>query len=259
MDLGDDPYIWACFQGRLFVKLARYAAAVDQYSEAIALSPDEYGPYKARAVAHLCEQDYVESVNDFSTAVALQGPDSTWIRYARATPLWILGRTTEAAADNRWVCAHHDRVSHANIRLFLVLHDQARQLDEDGRPSDAEDARREAANVLATAQQRVEPGSRLATFIECLAGSTQPEELVASADPSDLVDVCKSNYYAGEVSLLHGHIDDAIAYFRNSVNTGLVMQPNSTSGDPMNEWHLARWRLAGLGDLPTPSTRPVGP
>ena len=55
------------------------------------------------------------------------------------------------------------------------------------------------------------------------------------ADPADLVDVCKSNYYAGEVSLLHGHIDDAIAYFRSSVNTGLVMQPNSTAGDPMNE------------------------
>ena len=37
------------------------------------------------------------------------------------------------------------------------------------------------ANVLATAQQQqVEPGSRLAAFIECLIGGTQPEELVAS-------------------------------------------------------------------------------
>ena len=36
MDLGADPYIWACFQGRVLVKLARFAEAVDQYSKAIA-------------------------------------------------------------------------------------------------------------------------------------------------------------------------------------------------------------------------------
>ncbi len=241
--LGADPCGWAMFQGRVLVKLGKYAEAVEQYSHAIEISPDIYSPYKARGVALLCQEKYAEAVRDYSTAVEMEGLDSTWIRYARATPLWILGQTAEAAADYRWVRTHHDQVSHADARLFLVLCDQACQLDGAGRSANANEAREEAESVLEAACQRATRGSRLSEIFECLAGNIQPEELAASADPADPVDACKSHYYAGEASLLQGRIDEARMYFHGSMATGLAMQPGSASGDPMNEYHLARWRL----------------
>ena len=221
---------------------------MQQYTQVIRLSPGEYGPYKCRAVAYLFQKKYAEAVEDYSVAVDIQGPDSTWIRHARATPLWALGRIADAARDYRWVRTHHDDVSHADARLFLVLQDQARQFDHDESYSDAEEARQEAASVLESARRRVTPGGRLSDILECLAGTIQPSVLVASANPVNPADVCERHYYAGEASLLHGEIADACTYFHGSLATDLALQPGTISGDPMNEWHLARWRLDQLDD-----------
>ena len=259
VSLGADPYGWAMFQGGVLVKLGRYAEAVGQYSRAIDLSPGHYASCKSRGVALLCQKKYTEAVQDYSTAVEMEGLDSTWIRYARATPLWILSRTAEAAADYGWVRTHQDQVSHADARLFLVLCDQACQLDAAGRSANANEAREEARNIREAACQKVARGSRLLEILECLAGNVAPGELAASADTADPVDVCKSHYYAGEASLLQGRIDQARTYFHGSVATGLVLQPDSATGDPMNEWHLSRWRLEQLGGPVKPVAGPNGP
>ena len=249
---------WARFKGRVLFEWEKYAEAVQQYTQVIRLSPGEYGPYKARAVAYLCERKYLEAVDDYSVAVDMEGPDSTWIRSARATPLWILGRMAEALEDYRSVRSQLGKVSYADARLFLVLHDQARQLDEDGRSSDATEAREQAKTLLEEASQQATHGSRLKEILRCLAGDIQPGELATSADPANPVDVCESNYYAGEAALLQGRIDEARTYFHRSVATGLVLQPGSIAGDSMNEWHLASWRLDTLGDPARPIARRGG-
>jgi len=252
LSLDTDRCRWMRFQAQVFFEMEKYAESARLYSQVMDLSPGEYGPYKARAVAYLCQKKYTEAVNDFSAAVDIEGPDSTWIRYARATPLWILGRTAEAADDYRWVCAQHSSVSHAAARLFLVLHDQARQLDKAQKHSEGEEVRKEAADMLAEALSRATDSSRLSEILKCLAGDTQPEELVASIDPGDPVDYCKSYYYAGERCLLQDRNDEAREYFRGSLATHLIVQPDSLSGDPMNEWHLARWRLDQIGAVAEP-------
>lgn len=252
VELGDDPYTWAMFQGDVLIKLGKYAEAAKQYSQAIDFVPDKYVPHKARAVALLCQKEYAGAVEDYATAVDIEGLDTIWIRYARATPLWILGRTAEAAEDYRWVRAHHHQISYADARLFIVLCEQERKLRAADRAAEAEAVRKEADGVLDAARRKATGGTRLWDTLECLAGSITPAELATAADPADLVAVCEANYYAGEVSLLQGRSDEARAFFQSSIATGLVVQPHNVWGDPMNEYHLARWRVEQLNGSAKP-------
>jgi hypothetical protein len=163
--------------------------------------------------------------------------------------LWIVGRTAEAAEDYRWFCARRRQVSRADARLFFVLHDQARQLDAEGRPADANNARAEAENVLEAAHQRAMRGSWLQKILECLSGELTPEELVAAAhseDPPNEERLCEAYYYAGETCLLGQRSEEARGWFQKCVETGLVLDPDSNQLDAKNEFHLARWRLDSL-------------
>ena len=111
--------------------------------------------------------------------------------------------------------------------------------------------RRHARKLQACLSRRAggsHPVAGCLTFSSAWPGTIQPSVLVASANPVNPADVCERHYYAGEASLLHGEIADACTYFHGSLATDLALQPGTISGDPMNEWHLARWRLDQLDD-----------
>ena len=248
IDIGADRYHWMLFQGGILTRQGGYAEAVERYGQAARLSPGRDVPYRARGVALLCQDKHVEAIADYSRAVDFEGPDGIWSRYARATPLWIVGRTTEAAEDYRRVRELRSQVSYADARLFLVLRDHAHHLNAGGRPVDANKVRMEAAAMLEEACRNTMRGSRLHKILECLAGKIKPEELATSANSSNPEDVCESNYYAGEAYLLNRRIEEARECFGRCVATGLVLDPDSTQLDAMNEFHLARWRLGQLSD-----------
>ena len=83
----------------------------------------------------------------------------------------------------------------------------------------------------------------LAKILSCLAGEMTPAELVEAA--ADLKQRCEAYYYAGEVSLLHGRTDEAMAWFRSCLDTGLIQDPD-VFWEPMSEYELAEWRLEQL-------------
>ncbi|MCK4341952.1 MAG: protein kinase [Phycisphaerae bacterium] len=256
IDIGAQRFKWTLFQGGVLTRQGRYAEAVEQYTQALELSPGHDLAYRARGVALLCQSKYTDAIRDYSRAAEITGPDDPWPRYARATPLWIVGRTVEAAEDYRRVRELRSQVSYADIRLFLVLRDQARYLDAEGRPIEAGQVRLEADDILEEACRNAMRGSRLQKMLECVAGKIEPEGLTASADPENPEDVCESYYYAGEACLLSRRIDAARQCFQKCVETGLVLDPNSDKLDAMNEYHLARWRLDQLSIRDTASSVP---
>ncbi len=90
-------------------------------------------------------------------------------------------------------------------------------------------------------------GNWLDRILACFAGELAPADLVDGANQADAEQVCEAYYYAGEACLLDDRSDDAVHWFRRCLETGLLLDHDSTSLDPMNEYHLARWRLDLLG------------
>ena len=109
----------------------------------------------------------------------------------------------------------------------------------------------DAREVLEAARIGCARGSWLEKIFACLAGELLPSELAAAADPENPEQVCEGYYYAGEVCLLNGRLDEARKWFQLCAATQLVLDPDSTSLDAMNEYHVALWRL----DLPEAGDR----
>ncbi|MBU0616079.1 MAG: protein kinase [Planctomycetes bacterium] len=246
--LGRHTDEWLTFMGRVLTYQSRYAEAVEQYSRAAADAPALPSPYEGRALAYLCLKDYEKAIGDYTTAERYSPTQISRIRqcYLRATPLWITGRRAEAAAEYRNVLGRPGRVSYADVRLFLVLHEEGRVLRAAGRRGEASKAFEQARQTLATARRDADRGSWLETILACLARDSAPEELAARADPHQPEEVCEAFYYAGEVCLLNEQVDEAVEWFRKCAATDLLFDPESESLGPMNEYHLALWRLDTL-------------
>jgi tetratricopeptide (TPR) repeat protein len=247
-ELGHDPGEWLTFMGGVLTRQGCYAEAVEQYTRALGSTPEAPSPYEGRALAHLCLKQYEQAISDYATAEKLSPTEISRIRqcYLRATPLWITGRRTEAAADYRKVLGRPGRVSYADVRLFLVLHEEGRVLEAAGRRGEARQAFEQAGATLAAGRRGADRESWLETIFDCLAGAITPTELVGRADQRRVGEVCEGYYYAGEVCLLNGRIEEAVEWFRRCSSTALIFDPDSESLGPMNEYHLALWRLDTL-------------
>jgi tetratricopeptide (TPR) repeat protein len=252
----------ARLEGGVYLTWRKYDLAIDRYSRAIQIHPDDTSASCGRACARLCQRDYPGAVED-STQEVIHNPASEchWPLFRRATALWAAGRGANAANDYREFRQQIRRASCADARLFLVLQDQARSLDQAGRTQDAQAARQEAEEVLKAARQSVSPESWLARIFDCLGDQLTPDKLVGCADRRDPARVCEAYYYAGEACLLRGKLDQAREFFEQCVATDLVLEPGKAMPLPMNEYHLARWRLdrwAGAGDTGSGPTADQG-
>ena len=263
VELGEDPFRWMMFEGHILSRERRYTVACNRYTRVAELFPGRPEPYRYRALANLCRQNYTQAEADYSLAADdySKGPDAegssaAWNLYMRATPLWIIGRTGEAAADYRAFCAARGSSAYARVRLFLVLRDHARLLGKEGRQVEAEHAREQARDALAAARRTAAPDTRPGRIVACLGGDYAPAHLVQAADSKNPVAVCEAYYYAGEACLLTSDTGQARTWFRKCVDTDLVFDPNVFPPDPMNEYHLARWRLSQLSTLSTSVSRP---
>jgi serine/threonine protein kinase/tetratricopeptide (TPR) repeat protein len=230
--LGDRGGRWARHKVEILFGLSRYEEALVECDWIVARSPDSSAARLMRARVLRRLKRYDEAVRDFTRAIDLMGPDqalATWPYYQRGTLNWMLGREEEAISDYTRAYRSLASVTHANARLFFLLHATGR----------AEEARA----ALAEARRRVTTESWLSTIFSCLAGEITPDALVAAA--SEPVERCEACYYAGEVCLLQGRPEEAMTWFRACLDTGLDSDP-SEFWEPMSEYELAQWRMRQL-------------
>ncbi len=238
--------------GRVQALNLRYAESVSALSRAIELDPSNEIAYLTRAGVRLFQRDLEGSIDDYSYVIderARAGSNSGWTRFHRATPYWMVGSLEKAADDYRALIEFGDVGSFASPRLYLVLEDEARSLEQAGQPIAARLKREEAQRVLADARGATPSRPELPSVLSCLARTISPGELARLAHSRNPERRCEAYYYAGEISLLQGDAIAARRWFTASVGTGVVFQNKgwlSGGTDVMNEYHLARWRLEQL-------------
>lgn len=254
INLGNDPWVWGMFAAYARARQGRCREALEQCAQTAASPADSFEARSLRAVARLCLKDYTGARDGFSEALRVRGDSAGWWRYRRATVSWILGSREDAAADYRSVLEFQTPGTYAGARLFLVLREQARLARQAGAARRAAASDREADEILAAGLQAACPGSWMEKILQCLRRKLTPAELAAAADPNQPEQVCEACYYAGEVCLSDDDVDGARGWFRRCVQTNLLFTPGEYGRAPMNEYHLAAWRLdqlAGPADTAT--------
>ncbi|HUU83918.1 MAG TPA: serine/threonine-protein kinase [Phycisphaerae bacterium] len=257
IELGANRARWTRFIGHTYTYQGRCDEGVEQYTRLLRLRPRWHSTYRWRGAANLCRKHYSEAAADYSEAISGTQGEDHWDFYNRATPLWIVGQREEAAADYRAFLERRGYHMYADARLYLVLCDQARHLEEEGKKAEAARARQQAQEAL----QDLRPAQGWqANILACLRGERTPDELVGAADRSNREEMCEAYYYAGEACLLDNEIDKAQQWFQRCVDNGPVFDEDEFPPVPMNEYHLALWRLESLsGDSPAEATAAKGP
>lgn len=222
---------WPLFKGHILTRQGRFAEAIEQFTRCRA--------YAERAHVYRLTGAYEEAVADYTRLIESHGPTETrvWHYYQRATPLWILGRREEALADYAQVRRLLGRPFYSDARSVFILHELDRAA--------------EARELVHSGLRELPPGW-LQTIFRCLAGQITPDELVATPPAHRAREsMCEACYYAGEMCLVLDRPVEARAWFERCVQTGLQFDPDTALGTPMNEYELARWRLATrFVDLP---------
>lgn len=240
---GDD--CWSpMYRGWSLAMQGAFDAATTEFTEAIARCPEKPRTYRSRAGVALAMCRYADAIDDYTRAIEHDDGEGLWAHYQRATPLWIAGRLREAARDYRAFCSRRGHVSYGEIRLYLVLRDLAMPESD---ATDVVNAEREARQVLQRIRSAAGSNTPISLIASCVCGELAPADLVAAARQRGGNDfTCEASYYAGEMARLHGRPNDAREFFTASVNTNCLFDSDSDTLDPMNEWHLARWRLRQL-------------
>jgi len=229
---GCNPIQWLKSKGELLLRMERYDEALTTFDDYMSAEPASSTGLILRAITHRYLRNYPTAIEDLSVAIELldRGRRAAWAYYHRATPHWILGHRDEAESDYAAASRQLTHSTFGDARRFLILH-------ELGRPD-------EAASVLAAARAGLHDDPWLGRIFACLAGELAPAALV-DQDRATSIRQCEGYYYAGETCLLAGRTDDAVAWFRRCLATGLVSDPESPH-NPMSEYELAEWRLAQL-------------
>lgn len=242
VELGADRFRWTMFEGHVQLVRHRFNEAGLAYNEATRIDPAVDDSYRYRALVHLCERQYAEALAAYEEARPRIDPRSVWERYARATMLWIMGRTSEAADDYRHVRDHLGAAHYSAVRLYVILRDEGRD--------------QSAMAILDAASADRNADTWLRAIVECLSNRMAPRDLVAAAKteiPPDREHECEACYYAGEACRLDGRPGEAREWLQLCVDTNLLFDIDAWPPAPMNEYHLARWRLDQLNSAGTAS------
>jgi len=237
LELGDRrQFLWLNFRCTLLCRLARPEEALAEVDQAMAEGGTNLQYHKLRGQINRWLGDYSAAVEDFTMTIdnaEARDEPAAWYYYHRATPLWILGRNEEAAADYRQAYLLLANVTYGNARLFLVLHGM-------GRHQEAEDA-------LAEARCNAD-FPWLKSILDCLAGEMTPAQLVSVADPTDIQQVSEGYYYAGETLLLLGQAGEAKMMFTACVGMDASIDRGNFT-DRLSEFELAEWRLSQMENI----------
>jgi len=245
------------------IRIDRYLRRGDYLAAVRARQPvstDSTNGQQARLLrghAYLCLGKTTPAIEDYTKAAEYYAPQGdVWPYYHRATARWMGGDLEGAAADYREFLRVRPDHQYAATRLYLALHDQAGLLEKNGRAGEAQEALRQAEEVLAHARAHAEPGSWMADILACIARELLPQDLVAQAASKRIEEQCEAYYYAGEVCLLVRQPDEARQWFEKCLKTDCPVDRKAVYASPMSEWHLARWRLDQLSAAPATQPPP---
>jgi tetratricopeptide (TPR) repeat protein len=234
LEMGDPrKFFWMNFRCTLLCRVGRPLEALAEVDLALAEGATNLMYHKVRGQINRWLGDYVAAVEDFTKTIEIaeaQDEPAAWYYYHRATPMWILGRHEEAAADYRQAYILLANVTYGNARLFLVLHEMGRH--------------QEAEDVLAEARRNVD-FDWLKSILDCLAGDITPAQLVSVADPTDIQQISEGYYYAGEKFLLLGQAAEAETMFAACVGMDASVDRGNFT-DRLSEFELAEWRLSQM-------------
>jgi len=234
------------FKAQVLARQGRWEEVIRLYTAVIQRTHPHADAYLYRAHAYRRTGAYEQAVADYTRRLELEGETTAtvWHYYQRATPLWILGRTSEALADYRRVRAMLGRPFYSDARRYLILRQVGR----------ADQARAELGAALGEVQDHW-----VRQILRCLTGEISPEALVAEGVTRRKPEqICEAFYYAGEAAFLLGRRDQARACFAHCVETRVEFDPDTALGTPMNEYELALWRLRTLFGDSSPTMDPAG-
>jgi len=236
------------FKGQVLIRRHDFQHAIDIQTRVLRDYPAELAAYAYRAHAYRRLRNYDAALADYEQVLASEttqpGTIQVWVRYQRATVLWMAGRAEEAAADCQRVRALLGRPHYADARRFLIL---------------CESGRREEADGVLAAAAREADDPWLAKIFACLGGCLSAEQLAQDADPNRPAQVCEACYYAGEACRLQGESARAREWFERCVQTGVEFDPSTLQFVPMNEYELAEWRLANTAAAASQPSNPPTP
>lgn len=225
---------WLIFRSTLLCRLGRAEEALQDVDHGLARHPDAPRTYVARAQINRWRGDYEAAVEDYTHAIEMgqrSGQVLSWYYYHRGTPQWILGRLEEAAEDYRTAYRQLAQSSYGNARLVLVLRDMGKH--------------EESRAALAEARLHTGDSYWLARILACMAGELTIEELLAAADRDNPQQLCEGYYYAGEINLGQGNLEEAENMFRASLEAEATIDLGNFQ-DRLSEVELAQWRLSQL-------------
>ncbi len=240
------PARWIAFDAEIRCRQGDFAAAIEQFTHAAQYAEANFRAYRGRGIAYLCQRNYTAAIADFTRAAELANGDAIWERYFCATPWWITGDIESAAQAYRSVRGQRGAASYASARLFILLTEASQQYADQGREEDAQAALAEANEVLAAARVVAANDTNMRMIFNCLGAPHTAHELVATLEDATKEQQCAGYYYAAEAAAMSGERQQARDWFQKTVETHLMFDPSAPTFDPMNEWHLALWRLEQL-------------
>ncbi len=141
LEMGDQRRdFWLTFRCILLCRLGRPQDALAEMDKALAEAPTNQQNLKAHAQINRWLGNYAAAVEDYTGAIASsedQGLPTGWYYYHRGTPQWILGRLEEAADDFRRAYRLLARTTYGNVRLVLVLHEMGRHQEAEAAVAEA--------------------------------------------------------------------------------------------------------------------------
>jgi lipoprotein NlpI len=207
--------------------------AIADYTQAISLDPKDHEAYYNRGIIYGNKGDVDRAIADYTQAISLNPKDPDFFNN-RAFAYRSKGDTDRAIADyseairlNPKSDIFYARRGRAyfyggNPAKALADMNQATELD----PTDADEAlwleivgqRSGAPSRLSQAISKIDMTAWPAPVIRLFPGQLTPAAMRAAADDPNPAtrkkQVCKADFYGGELSLIKGSKDEAIRLFR---------------------------------------------
>lgn len=245
IELDKEPGKWMAWGAHVMIRQGRFTDASVRATEAIKENPHIAEGYRCRAAALLTLRDRESALSDGDKVVQLADPPTVADRLTRACVSRMLGHSWAVDAY-REVVAVSEVSARIHALYVLALRDEVVRLREVHDPGgeDRLTARIEQELALGRASAGTDP--LWTAVFDALAGEAASDELLRIAGGESDVGVCRASYYAGEAALHAGDTPRAVAFFRRAVERGPVFDEDPFSPGPIDEFHLARWRLDEL-------------
>ncbi|MDP6723281.1 MAG: tetratricopeptide repeat protein, partial [Pirellulaceae bacterium] len=196
-------------RGNIYRQTGQYDKAILDFDEAIRLHSGNAPAYYNRGVAYAAKRQHDRADQDYSEAIRLD-PNSTGAYNGRGRTRFLSGRFDAAINDFKTAIGRQPNDPYAAIWLYLS---QARS----GR-----DGRNDLTKNAAPFAREPWPGPIIAML---LGQATVQATIDRASDPDPVRQREKRTealFYAGQYELLRGSRTDAIGYFHDAVEAGIV-------------------------------------